>query len=158
MPPLLRELLRPRRGTIAVILAAMLVQTVDEPGRALAAEGRPRQRGRKPPAAAVDRVAAYRYWAGRARATIAAAAGIATVLIAVVTGAAMYVSRVTSPRAWVSASETTCACGLYHHLQELSLAYLRHHEDRHDHVHPDGDVQTIQSFASMSTLKSSPTR
>src|SRR6201988_4279997 len=92
MRPLVRELLRPHRRTLLVIAAAMLVETV----MSLAAPW--------PLKAIIDNVAGNNrppIWidwllpmlGGDSKVHIAAAAGIVTVLIAVVTGAAMYAAN-----------------------------------------------------------------
>ncbi len=150
MPPLLRDLLRPRRGTIAVILAVMLVQMA----MSLAAPW--------PLKVVLDNVVGshpppqWIEWllpilGGQGKGQIAAAAGIATVLIAVVTGASMYV------QSYFTESLGQCIGNdlrvrLYHHLQELSLAYYDTTRTGTIMSTLTGDVQTIQSFASMSTL------
>jgi len=88
---------------------------------------------------------------GHGKPQIAAAAGIATVLIAVVTGIAMYV------QSYLTESLGQCVGNdlrvrLYHHLQQLSLAYYDTTRTGTILSTLTGDVQTIQSFASMSTL------
>jgi ABC-type multidrug transport system fused ATPase/permease subunit len=88
---------------------------------------------------------------GKTKAHIAEAAGIVTVLIAVVTGAAMYV---------VSYFTETIGQGigndlrvrLYDHLQKLSLSYFDTTRVGTILSTLTTDVQTIQSFASASTL------
>ena len=129
MPPLLRELLRPRRRTIVVILATTLVQMA----MSLAAPW--------PLKVVLDNVVGSHpppHWigwllpmlGGDSRVHIAAAAGIVTVLIAAVTGAAMYVASyfTESLSQWIG---NDLRVRLYNHLQELSLAYYdtagRHH-------------------------------
>jgi ABC-type multidrug transport system fused ATPase/permease subunit len=88
---------------------------------------------------------------GHGKPQIAAAAGIATVLIAVVIGIAMYV------QSYLTESLGQCVGNdlrvrLYHHLQQLSLAYYDTTRTGTILSTLTGDVQTIQSFASMSTL------
>jgi len=73
------------------------------------------------------------------------------VLIAVVTGIAMYV------QSYLTESLGQCVGNdlrvrLYHHLQQLSLAYYDTTRTGTILATLTGDVQTIQSFASMSTL------
>ena len=148
--PLLRELLRPRRRTLAIILTAMLVQTV----MTLAAPW--------PLKIIIDDVAGNHrppQWidwllpilGGPTKAHIAAAAGIVTVLITVVTGAAMYVaSYVTETLSQSIGNDLRVR--LYHHLQQLSLAYYDTHRVGAILSTLTGDVQTIQGFASASTL------
>ncbi len=150
MPPLLRELLRPRRRSIAVILVTTLVQMA----MSLAAPW--------PLKVVLDNVVGRRpppHWiswllpmlGGDSRVHIAAAAGIATVMIAAVTGAAMYVASyfTESLSQWIG---NDLRVRLYNHLQELSLAYYDTTRVGTILSTLTGDVQTIQSFASTSTL------
>src|SRR5262245_7935268 len=82
---------------------------------------------------------------------IAVAAGIATVLIAVVTGAAMYaVSYFTESLSQSIGNDLRVR--LYSHLQELSLAYYDTTRVGTILSTLTTDVQTIQSFASTSVL------
>ncbi|MGZ6780657.1 MAG: ABC transporter ATP-binding protein, partial [Mycobacterium sp.] len=150
MPPLLRDLLRPHRRTIAALVVAMVVQMA----MSLAAPW--------PLKVVLDNVVGNHpapHWigwlltvlGGHSKPEIAAAAGITTVLIAVVTGAAMYV------QSYFTESLGQCIGNdlrlrLYHHLQELSLAYYDTTRTGTILSTLTGDVQTIQSFASMSTL------
>ena len=151
MPPLLLQLLRPRRRALAVILAAMLVQTV----MSLAAPW--------PLKIVIDTVIGNQRqpewinWlltmlGGPAhKSQIAVAAGIATVLIAVVTGAAMYaVSYFTESLSQSIGNDLRVR--LYSHLQELSLAYYDTTRVGTILSTLTSDVQTIQSFASTATL------
>ena len=151
MPPLLRQLLRPRRRALAVILAAMLVQTV----MSLAAPW--------PLKIVIDTVIGNRRqpewinWlltmlGGAAhKGHIAVAAAIATVLIAVVTGAAMYaVSYFTESLSQSIGNDLRMR--LYSHLQELSLDYYDTTRVGTILSTLTSDVQTIQSFASTATL------
>jgi len=151
VPPLLRQLLRPRRRALAVILAAMLVQTV----MSLAAPW--------PLKIVIDTVIGNRRppewinWlltmlGGAAhKGHIAVAAAIATVLIAVVTGAAMYaVSYFTESLSQSIGNDLRMR--LYSHLQELSLDYYDTTRVGTILSTLTSDVQTIQSFASTATL------
>lgn len=82
---------------------------------------------------------------------IAVAAGIATVLIAVVTGAAMYaVSYFTESLSQSIGNDLRVR--LYSHLQQLSLAYYDTTRVGTILSTLTSDVQTIQSFASTATL------
>src|SRR6185295_16848568 len=82
---------------------------------------------------------------------IAVAAAIATVLIAVVTGAAMYaVSYFTESLSQSIGNDLRMR--LYSHLQELSLAYYDTTRVGTILSTLTSDVQTIQSFASTATL------
>src|SRR6201998_1962795 len=150
VPPLLRELLRPRRRSIAVILAATLVQMA----MSLAAPW--------PLKVVLDNVVGKRpppYWidgllsmlGGDSRVHIAAAAAIVTLLIAAVTGAAMYVASyfTESLSQWIG---NDLRVRLYNHLQELSLAYYDTTRGGTILSTLTGGVQTIQGFASVSTL------
>ena len=150
MSPLLRDLLRPHRRTLAVILAAMLVQMA----MSLAAPW--------PLKVILDNVVANQRpptwidWllvilGGASKVDIAAAAGIVTVIIAVATGAAMYVTNYFTE----SLSQrigNDLRVRLYQRLQELSLAYYDTTRVGTILSTLTGDVQTIQSFASVSTL------
>jgi len=151
VPPLLLQLLRPRRRALAVILAAMLVQTV----MSLAAPW--------PLKIVIDTVIGNRRqpewinWlltmlGGAAhKGHIAVAAAIATVLIAVVTGAAMYaVSYFTESLSQSIGNDLRMR--LYSHLQELSLDYYDTTRVGTILSTLTSDVQTIQSFASTATL------
>src|SRR6516225_5562456 len=150
VPPLLRELLRPRRGTLAVILAAMLVQmamTLAAPwplkiviDNVIGSHRRPR----------------WISWllpllGGESKMHLAEAAGIATVLIAVTTGAAMYVASYFTENLSQSIGNDL-RVRLYHQLQQLSLAYYDTNRVGTILSTLTSDVQTIQGFASVSTL------
>jgi ABC-type multidrug transport system fused ATPase/permease subunit len=150
VPPLLRELLRPRRRSIAIILTATVLQMV----MSLAAPW--------PLKVILDNVVGnhrppkWIVWllpmlGGASKAHIAAAAGIVTVIIAAVTGVALYVGS------YFTESLSQCVGNdlrvrLYHHLQQLSLSYYDEHRVGAILSTLTGDVQTIQSFASVSTL------
>jgi ABC-type multidrug transport system fused ATPase/permease subunit len=150
MPPLLGDLLRPHRRSLAVILAVMLVQMA----MSLAAPW--------PLKIIIDQVIgshqklAWINWVltmlgADNKARIAAAAGIVTVLIAVVAGAAMYVaSYFTESLSQNIGNELRVR--LYQQLQQLSLAYYDTTRLGTILSTLTSDVQTIQSFASVSTL------
>jgi ABC-type multidrug transport system fused ATPase/permease subunit len=148
---LLLALLRPRRRVLAVILAGMLVQTA----MSLAAPW--------PLKIVIDTVignhrqpewinAVLTTLGGEAhKGHIAMAAGIATVLIALVTGMAMYgVSYATESLSQSIGNDLRVR--LYSHLQELSLAYYDTTRVGTILSTLTSDVQTIQSFASTATL------
>lgn len=150
MPPLLRELLRPYRGSLAIILAATFVQMLM--GLAIP----------WPLKIILDNVVAsdpppgwITMWfplvGGATKTHIAAAAGIMTVLIALVSGAAFYVASYTTERVGQCIGNDL-RVRLYHHLQELSLAYYDTNRIGTILSTLTTDVQTIQSFASTSTL------
>jgi subfamily B ATP-binding cassette protein MsbA len=149
-PPLLIQMLRPRRRTLAIILSGMLVQTA----MSLAAPW--------PLKIIIDLVVgAHRQpqwinWllttvGADSKTHIAEAAGIATVLIAVVTGAAMYtISYFTESLSQSIGNDLRVR--LYSHLQKLSLAYYDNTRVGTLLSTLTSDVQTIQSFASVATL------
>jgi subfamily B ATP-binding cassette protein MsbA len=150
MPPLLRDLLRPRRRTLAAILAAMLVQMA----MSIAAPW--------PLKIVIDKVIGTHrqfQWIDWILTTlgaddkmrIALAAGIATVLIALVTGAAMYVGSYFTETLSQSIGNDL-RVRLYQQLQQLSLAYYDTTRLGTILSTLTTDVQTIQSFASVSTL------
>jgi ABC-type multidrug transport system fused ATPase/permease subunit len=150
VPPLLGELLRPRRRELVILLTVTLLQMA----MSLAAPW--------PLKVILDNVVGNRpapQWiswflpmlGGAGKAHIAGAAAIVTVMIAVVTGVAMYVGS------YFTESLSQCIGNdlrvrLYHHLQELSLAFYDTNRVGTILSTLTGDVQTIQSFASMSTL------
>jgi ABC-type multidrug transport system fused ATPase/permease subunit len=88
---------------------------------------------------------------GTSKPTIAAAAGVVTVAIALVTGIAFYVSSYLTESLGQSVGNDL-RVRLYHHLQELSLAYYDTHRVGTILSTLTGDVQTIQGFASTNTL------
>ena len=150
LPPLLIELLRPYRRLIFGSSAATFVQMAT----GLAAPW--------PLKSVLDNVVGnhpaplWISWllpilGGSGKFQIAAAAGILTVLIAVVAGAAMYVGSYLTERLGQSIGNDL-RVRLYHHLQELSLAYYDTNRVGAILNTLTGDVQTIQSFASTSTL------
>lgn len=151
IPPLLLELLRPRRRTLAAILAAMLVQTATS----LAAPWPLKividtvVGGHRQPAW-IERLLSMLGGADQ-KAHIALAAGIATVMVAAVTGMAMYtVSYFTESLSQSIGNDLRIR--LYSHLQELSLAYYDTTRVGTILSTLTGDVQTIQGFASTATL------
>ena len=148
MPPLLRELLRPRRGPLAIILAAMLVQMA----MSLAAPW--------PLKIVIDNViGSHRQfqWINfligmmGSKARLAEFAGIATVVIALTAGAAMYVGSYFTESLSQSIGNDL-RLRLYQQLQRLSLAYYDTNRVGTILSTLTSDVQTIQSFASASTL------
>ena len=88
---------------------------------------------------------------GDSKVHIAAAAGIVTVLIAVVTGAAMYAANYFT-ESMGQRIGSDLRVRLYHHLQKLSLAYYDTTRVGTILSTLTGDVETIQRFASASTL------
>jgi ABC-type multidrug transport system fused ATPase/permease subunit len=150
MTRLIRELLRPYRGSLAVILAAMLVQTL----MSLAAPW--------PLKIILDNVVGSHpapQWVawllpmlgGDTKMHIAAAAGIATAVIAAVTGVAFYVATyfTESLGQWIA---NDLRVRLFHRLQLFSLGFYDQNRVGTILSTIMTDVQTIQSFASVSTL------
>ena len=148
---LIRTLVRPYRGTLIVILIAMLVQTAMSVA------------GPWPLKIILDNVVGSHKlspWldnllkpvlAGGSKMQIAAAAAIAAVLIAVLGAVASYVANyyTTSVGQWVA---NDLRIRTYHHLQQLSLSYYDNHQTGTILSTITSDVQTIQGFASSSTL------
>jgi ABC-type multidrug transport system fused ATPase/permease subunit len=150
VPPLLRDLLRPRRRALAVILASVLVQMA----MGLAAPWPLKVIldnvvGSHRPPQWIDWLLAL--LGGASKMHVAEAAGIVTVLIAVVTGAAMYVASYFT-ESLAQSIGNDLRVRLYHHLQQLSLAYYDTTRVGTILSTLTSDVQTIQSFASASTL------
>jgi ABC-type multidrug transport system fused ATPase/permease subunit len=150
MARLIRELLRPYRWSLTVILAAMLVQTA----MSLAAPW--------PLKIILDNVVGnhpapqWIYWllpmlGGETKLHIAAAAGIVTMIIAAVTGIAFYVASyfTESLGQWVA---NDLRVRIFHRLQLFSLGFYDHNRVGAILSTIMTDVQTIQSFASVSTL------
>jgi subfamily B ATP-binding cassette protein MsbA len=144
-------LVRPYRGTLVVILIAMLVQTAMSVA------------GPWPLKIILDNVVGSHKLApwlddllkpilsGGSKMQIAAAAAIAAVLIAVFGAVASYVANyyTTSVGQWVA---NDLRIRTYHHLQQLSLSYYDNHQTGTILSTITSDVQTIQGFASSSTL------
>jgi ABC-type multidrug transport system fused ATPase/permease subunit len=142
---------RPYRGTLIVILLAMLVQTAMSVA------------GPWPLKIILDNVVGTHKLApwlddllrpilsGGSKMQIAAAAAIAAVLIAVLGAVASYIANyyTTSVGQWVA---NDLRVRTYHHLQQLSLSYYDSHQTGTLLSTITSDVQTIQGFASSSTL------
>ena len=88
---------------------------------------------------------------GASKTHIAAAAAIVTVVIAVATGAALYIASYFT-ESLSQGIGNDLRVRLYHHLQQLSLAYYDTARVGTLLSTLTSDVQTIQSFASVSTL------
>jgi ABC-type multidrug transport system fused ATPase/permease subunit len=148
---LIRTLVRPYRGTLLVILLAMVVQTIMSVA------------GPWPLKIILDNVIGshkLRPWLdhllhplldGTSKMQIAAAAAIAAVIIAALGALAQYIANyyTTSVGQWVA---NDLRMRTYHHLQQLSLSYYDKHQSGALLSTITADVQTIQSFASSSTL------
>jgi ABC-type multidrug transport system fused ATPase/permease subunit len=151
MMRLIRELIRPYRGILAIILVAMLVQTA----MSLA--------GPWPLKVILDSVVGSHHlpkWmadrllpmlGGESKMHIAALAAIFAVIIAVLSSIASYVSNyyTESVGQWVAYD---LRMRTYHHLQRLSLGYYDSHQVGTLLSTITDDVATIQNFASSSTL------
>ena len=151
MMGLIRELLRPYRGSLAVILVAMLVQST----MTLAAPW--------PLKIVIDNVVVGRkldpWLAGLLkpllthahRVHLAVAAAIAVIVIAILNAAASYVANyfTESVGQWVA---NDLRMRTYHHLQYLSLRYYDTHQAGVLLSTITADVLTIQNFSSSATL------
>jgi ABC-type multidrug transport system fused ATPase/permease subunit len=150
MTRLIRQLLRPYRWSLAVILASMLVQTL----MSLAAPW--------PLKTILDNVVGNRpaprwiTWllpmlGGDTKLHIAAAAGIATAVIAAVTGIAFYIATYFTESLGQRVANDL-RVRLFHRLQLFSLGFYDQNRVGTILSTIMTDVQTIQSFASVSTL------
>jgi len=150
MVRLIADLLRPYRGSLATILATMLVQTA----MSLAVPW--------PLKVILDNVVGSHRpppwigWllpmlGGDSKTHIAAAAGIVTVVIAAVTGIAFYVSNFATERLGQCVANDL-RVRIFHRLQLFSLGF--YDQTRVGTILSTimTDVQTIQSFASVQTL------
>ena len=151
MMGLIRELLRPYRGSLAMILVAMLVQST----MTLAAPW--------PLKIVIDNVVVGRKldrWlahliepvlAHAHRAHLAEIAALAVILIAVFNAVASYLANyfTESVGQWVA---NDLRMRTYHHLQYLSLRYYDTHQSGVLLSTITADVLTIQNFASSATL------
>jgi subfamily B ATP-binding cassette protein MsbA len=148
---LIRELIRPYRGTLVVILLAMLVETV----MSLAAPW--------PLKIIIDNVAGSHKlptWVHHAlgpllenasKMHVAMVAALATILIAVIGAVASYIDNYLTESAGQYVAHDL-RMRTYHHLQRLSLGYYSTHQIGNLLSTITTDIQTIQSFASSSTL------
>jgi ABC-type multidrug transport system fused ATPase/permease subunit len=148
---LIRILVRPYRGTLFIILLAMIVQTVMSVA------------GPWPLKIVLDNVVGshkLRPWldhllspllGGSSKMQIAVAAALAAIIIAALGALASYVANyyTTSVGQWVA---NDLRMRTYHHLQQLSLTYYDKHQTGALLSTITADVQTIQAFASGSTL------
>lgn len=148
---LVLNLVRPYRGTLLVILIAMLVQTAMSVA------------GPWPLKIILDNVVGTHKLSpemthllgpllrGEGKMKIAEAAAFAAVMIALIGAAMSYVANyfTTSVGQWVA---NDLRIKTYHHLQQLSLQYYDTHETGTLLSTVTADVQTIQGFASSSTL------
>jgi ABC-type multidrug transport system fused ATPase/permease subunit len=153
MSRLIRELIRPYRGTLLVIFLAMMVETL----MSLA--------GPWPLKIILDNVVGAHHlpkWfddllgsatagLGPGKMKIAAVAALGAVLIAIIGSVASYIDNyyTESVGQWVAHD---LRMRTYHHLQRLSLAYYDSHQTGQLLSTITDDIQTIQSFASSATL------
>ena len=148
---LILSLVRPYRGTLAIILLAMIVQTAMSVA------------GPWPLKIILDNVVGSHKLApwladllrpvlgGGNKMQIAVAASMAVLVIALVGAVASYVSNyyTTSVGQWVA---NDLRLRTYHHLQQQSLSYYDTHQSGALLSTITSDVSTIQSFASSATL------
>jgi len=153
MSRLIRQLIRPYRGTLLLILIAMTVETL----MSLA--------GPWPLKIILDNVVGSHHlpgWfdhfvasltggMGPGKMKIAAVAALGAILIAVIGSLASYIDNyyTESVGQWVAHD---LRMRTYHHLQRLSLAYYDSHQTGVLLSTITDDIQTIQSFASSATL------
>src|SRR5271165_533378 len=151
MVRLIRELIRPYRGSLLIILLAMLVETA----MSLATPW--------PLKIVIDNVVGrhklsprladlLRPWMdGKHQLHIAAIAAAAYVVIALLGALASYIDNyyTESVGQWVA---NDLRMRTYHHLQRLSLGYYDSHQTGTLLSTMTTDIQTIQGFASSSTL------
>ncbi len=150
LAPLVLELLRPYRGGLALVFAAMLVQTA----MSLAAPW--------PLKIILDNVVGHHplppelKWISHLalaqdKSGLAFLAGLAVLLIAVISAIAGYVANyyTESVGQWVA---NDLRLRVYHHLQRLSLSYYDTHQSGVLLSTITDDVGTIQDFASSATL------
>jgi subfamily B ATP-binding cassette protein MsbA len=148
---LIRSLIEPYRGTLAIILCAMLLQAA----MSVAAPW--------PLKIILDSVVGghkLETWvqkllqpllAGDSKMQIAAAAALSVIVIALIGAAASYIANyyTSSVGQWVA---NDLRLRTYSHLQKLSLHYYDTHQTASVLSTLTSDVQTIQAFASSSTL------
>ena len=148
---LIRELIRPYRGTLLIILLAMMVETA----MSLAAPW--------PLKVIIDNVVGTHklpHWLdqmvrpmleGGGKLQVAGLAALAVVIIALLGALASYIDNyyTESVGQWVA---NDLRLRTYHHLQRLSLGYYDTHQTGTLLSTITTDIQTIQGFASSSTL------
>ena len=151
---LIRQLIRPYRWTLVVVLVAMFVETL----MALAAPWPLKVIldnvvGSHHLPKFIDRLLASSFGQsiGQGKLEIAAFAALALVLIAVIGSVASYIDNyyTESVGQWVAHD---LRMRTYDHLQRLSLAYYDTHQTGATLSTITNDIQTIQNFASASTL------
>jgi ABC-type multidrug transport system fused ATPase/permease subunit len=148
---LIRELVRPYRGTLLIILLAMLVETA----MSLATPW--------PLKVIIDNVVGHHkmspwladllhpWMDGKHQMHIAALAALAFVLIAVLGALATYIDNYYTESVGQYVAHDL-RMRTFHHLQKLSLGYYNTHQTGAMLSTITTDIQTIQGFASSSTL------
>ncbi len=148
---LIRDLIRPYRGQLAIILLAMLVET------AMSLAGPWPLKiiidnvvGNHKLSSWLDRLVRPMLDAGN-KLQVAGLAALAFVVIAVLGAIATYIDNyyTESVGQWVA---NDLRLRTYHHLQRLSLGYYDTHQTGNLLSTMTTDIQTIQGFASSSTL------
>jgi subfamily B ATP-binding cassette protein MsbA len=151
MAPLIRGLLRPYRGLLSVLFAAMVVETA----MSLAAPWPLKvvldsAVGRHPLPAWIARLLGPEWTAHRM--AIAGAAALSVVAVALVGAAASYVDNyVTESVGQRVANDLRLR--VYHHLDRLSLSYYDRQQTGNLLSTITTDINTIQDFASGATLE-----
>jgi len=144
---LIRNLVRPYRGSLAVVLAAMLLETL----ASLAAPW--------PLKVVLDNVVAGKHlphWlngfiGGAGKTQIALLAGIGFIVVAAIGALASYIDSYVSETVAQSVAHDL-RMRTYHHLQRLSLSYYDKHRVGASLSTLTSDIDTIQNFASSGTL------
>src|SRR3954454_10422462 len=140
---LIRDLLRPFRASLALVLSAMIVETL----MSLA--------GPWPLKIVLDQVLGGSpgpLWLARmAPSRIALWAGVGTIAIAAVGAGASYLESYWSERVAQGVAHDL-RMRTYHHLQRLSLSYHDKHQVSSTLSTLTTDIETIQDFASSGTL------
>jgi subfamily B ATP-binding cassette protein MsbA len=148
---LIRNLVRPYRGSLAIVLAAMLVETLSS----LAAPW--------PLKAVLDNVVTGKrlpHWlsgfiesalGGSGKTQIALFAGLGLIAIAAIGALASYVDSYVSETVSQGVAHDL-RMRTYHHLQRLSLSYYDKHRVGASLSTLTSDIDTIQDFASSGTL------
>jgi len=151
MLTLIRQLVRPYRGTLLIILVAMMVETA----MSLAAPW--------PLKIIIDNVAGSHHlpeWLRQIvgpvlnvenKMHVALLAALATILIAAIDAVASYVDNYFTESAGQYVAHDL-RMRVFHHLQRLSLGYYSTHSTGNLLSTITTDIQTIQGFASSSTL------
>lgn len=151
MFPLIWSLLKPYRLNLAVLLSAMILQTVATVAAPwplkIVLDNVLGEHKLSPPMEHI----LHSILGGTSRIEIAAGAALAMVLIAIVAGVSSYAANyyTTSIGQWVA---NDLRLRTYNRLQQLSLNYYNTHDMGTLLSTITADVQTIQAFASSSTL------